>query len=221
MKQPSFLLLAALLGAAGIAQAQEAGRWSASVGITKLTPAVDSGDLSAPAFVNTKVSIDGNTQLTGALNYAYTDNIVAHLPLGFGFKHKVSGAGGIAGVGVIATTKALPVTLIGQYRFLPANAVFRPYAGAGLTYANFYDETGTGTLTALTNPGGSATTVRFNNKLAPTFQLGGTYNLNAKWYVDASYTKTLLKTRGNLSTGQHIDVTLNPSGYTLQVGYKF
>jgi outer membrane protein len=93
--------------------------------------------------------------------------------------------------------------------------------GGGLTYANFFDETGTAQLTALTNPGGAATTVRFKDKLAPTVQLGATYNLNSKWYLDASYTKTFLKTRGTLSTGQHIDVTLNPSGYTLQIGYKY
>jgi outer membrane protein len=220
MKQQT-ILFAALLALGGVAQAQQAGSWSASVGVTKLAPDVSSGDLSAPSFVGTKVDVSSSTALTGALNYAMTDHFVAHLPLGYGFKHKVTGAGAIAGAGVIATTKALPITLIGQYRFMAADASFRPYVGAGLTYANFYDETGTGTLTALTNPGGAATTVHFKDKLAPTIQLGATYNLNAKWYLDASYTKTMLKTTGTLSTGQHIDVKLNPNGYTLQVGYKF
>ncbi len=221
LQQTSIALLITLSSAVGVSHAQHAGTWSASVGITKLAPDVSSGDLSAPSFIGTKVDVNSNTALTGALNYAYSDHWVVHLPLGLGFKHKVSGAGAIAGAGVIATTKALPITLVGQYRFSAPDALFRPYVGAGLTYANFYDETGTGTLTALTNPGGSATTVRFQDKLAPTIQLGATYNLNAKWYLDASYTKTLLKTRATLSTGQHIDVKLNPSGYTLQVGYKF
>jgi outer membrane protein len=221
MKQQHIAILISLLAAAGLAQAQQAGSWSASVGVTKLAPDVSSGDLSAPSFVGTKVDVNSNTALTGALNYAMSDQWVAHLPLGLGFKHKVTGAGGIAGVGTIATTKALPITLIGQYRLMDANATFRPYAGAGLTYAMFHDETGTGVLTGLTNPGGPATTVRFKDKLAPTIQLGGVYNINAKWYLDASYTKTWLKTRGTLSTGQHIDVTLNPNGYTLQVGYKY
>jgi outer membrane protein len=220
MKQQT-MLFAALLALAGVAQAQQVGSWSASVGVTKLAPDVSSGDLSAPSFIGTQVDVNSSTALTGALNYAMTDHFVAHLPLAYGFKHKVTGAGAIAGAGVIATTKALPITFIGQYRFMSADATFRPYVGAGLTYANFYDETGTGTLTALTNPGGSATTVRFKDKLAPTIQLGATYNLNAKWYVDASYTKTMVKSTATLSTGQHIDVKLNPNGYTLQVGYKF
>jgi outer membrane protein len=159
--------------------------------------------------------------LTGAVNYSFSDNIVVHLPLGFGFKHKVVGTGAIAGVGVIGTTKALPITLIGQYRFLEANAVIRPYVGAGLSYVKFYKTTGTAVLTAITNPGGPATTLSFDSKFAPVIQLGASYNINEKWYLDASYTKTFLKTRGTLSTGQTLDSKLNPDGYTFQVGYKF
>jgi outer membrane protein len=85
----------------------------------------------------------------------------------------------------------------------------------------FFKTTGTGVLTAITNPGGSATTISFESKLAPVLQLGATLNLNEKWYLDASYTKTFLKTRGMLSTGQTLDSKLNPNGYTFQVGYKF
>jgi outer membrane protein len=217
------LSLAALatLALCGSALAQKAGSFSASVGVTQIAPDVSSGNLSAPSLPNTQVDVDSNTQLTGAVNYMVTDHIAVHVPLGFGFKHKVTGAGAIAGVGTIATTKALPITVIAQYRFLAADATFRPYLGAGLSYVKFYKTNGTGVLTALTNPGGPATTVAFESKLAPTIELGGTFNINEKWYVDASYTKTFLKTRGTLSTGQTIDVKLNPNGYTLQVGYKF
>jgi outer membrane protein len=219
--QLQVLALASALAVCGSALAQKAGSFSASVGVTQIAPDVSSGNLSAPSLPNTQVDVDSNTQLTGAVNYMVTDNIAVHVPLGFGFKHKVTGAGAIAGVGTIATTKALPITVIAQYRFLAADATFRPYLGAGLSYVKFYKTNGTGVLTALTNPGGPATTVAFDSKLAPTIELGGTFNINEKWYVDASYTKTFLKTRGTLSTGQTIDVKLNPNGYTLQVGYKF
>jgi outer membrane protein len=211
----------ATLALCGSAFAQKAGSFSASVGATQIAPAVSSGNLSAPGLPNTQVDVDSNTQITGAVNYMVTDHIALHVPLGLGFKHKITGAGAIAGVGTIATTKALPITAIAQYRFLAADATFRPYLGAGLSYVKFYKTKGTGVLTALTNPGGPATTASFDSKLAPTIELGGTFNINAKWYVDASYTKTFLKTRGTLSTGQTIDVKLNPNGYTLQVGYKF
>lgn len=221
MKTQFTLLTAAVMGLSASAFAQKAGTISVSVGVTMLAPEVSSGNLSAPSLPNTQVDVNSNTQLTGAVNYMLTDNINIHVPLGLGFKHKVTGAGAIAGVGTIAETKALPITLLGQYRFLAAESKFRPYVGAGLTYAVFYKEKGTGVLTALTNPGGPATTVSFQSKIAPTIQLGGLFNFTEKWYVDASYTKTFLTTKGTLSTGQTIDVKLNPNGYTLQVGYKF
>ena len=216
----ALIILAAATACAG-ASAQSAGTWSAAVGFTQITPSVSSGNLSAPSLPGTQVGISSNSQLTGAVGYMVTDNIAIHVPLGFGFKHDITGSGAIAGVGKIADTKALPITVIGQYRFLDAKTTFRPYVGAGASYVKFYNSNGTGVLTALTNPGGPGTGVAFDSKLAPTFQLGGTYNINEKWYIDLSYSKTLLKTRGTLSTGQTIDVTLNPSSYSLLLGYKF
>ena len=217
--KPVFLAVLAL-GAAS-AFAQKAGSWSASLGVTQISPDVNSGNLSAPSLPGTKVDVGDNTQLTGAVNYALTDNIVISAPLGLGFKHKVVGAGAIAGVGILATTKALPITLLGQYRFGAANADLRPYLGGGLSYVKFYKTNGTAVLTAITNPGGPATTMSFESKFAPTIQLGLTYNINDKWYLDGNYTKTFLKTTGTLSTGQTLNATLNPDGFTFQVGYKF
>jgi outer membrane protein len=214
-------LALALAAAAPAAFSQQAGSWTASGGLTSLHPSVSSGNLSAPSLPNTQATVDSNTQPTGAVNYMYTDNLAVHVPLGFGFKHNVIGTGAIAGTGVIATTKALPVTVLAQYRFMEANAQYRPYLGAGLTYAKFYDTNGTAALTAMTNPGGASTKVSFASKLVPTFQLGAVINIDAQWYVDLAYSKTLLKTTGTLSTGQTLDMTLNPSTYTVGLGYKF
>jgi outer membrane protein len=220
-KSISTLLALATLACCGSALAQKAGSVSVSIGGTHIAPSVESGNLSAPSLPNTKVDVNSNSQITGAVNYMVTDNIAVNVPIGFGFKHEVSGDGAIKGVGKLVDTKALPITLIGQYRFMDANATFRPYLGAGVSYVKFYKETGTGTLTALTNPGGPATGAKFESKFAPTLQIGGIYNINDKWYLDASYTKTFLKTRATLTTGQTIDVTLDPHAYCLQVGYKF
>ncbi len=220
-KSISTLLALATLAFCGSALAQKAGSFSASIGGTHIAPSVSSGNLTAPSLPNTKVDVNSNSQITGAVNYMVTDNIAAHVPIGFGFKHEITGDGAIKGVGKLIETRALPITLIGQYRFLDANATFRPYLGAGLSYVKFYKETGTGTLTALTNPGGPATGAKFDSKLAPTLQIGGIYNINEKWYLEASYAKTFLKTRATLTTGQTIDVKLDPSAYCLQVGYKF
>lgn len=223
MKKIAFNLTAIIIAAlSSSAYAQKAGGISASVGFTKIAPSVTSGNLSTPSIPNTQSDVGDATGLTGALNYMVTDHLAVHVPLGLGFKHDVVGAGAIASAGKLADTRALPITLIGQYRFMETEAKFRPYAGAGLAYVKFYETQATSKLTALTNPGSATpTTLSFDSKMAPVIQLGGTFNINEKWYVDASYTKTFLKTRGTLSTGQTIDVKLNPDGFTFQVGYKF
>jgi len=90
-----------------------------------------------------------------------------------------------------------------------------------LTYAYFYEETGSGALTALTNPGGSATRLSVGSKFALTPQLGFSYVLNDTWMLDTSLSKTFLKTRTSFSTGQTIDTTLNPYTFSLGLGMKF
>lgn len=216
------LLLAALALAFGpAAMAQKAGSFTASIGFTTLSPVVSSGNLTAPSLPSTQVAIDSNTQLTGGLTYMLSDAIAVHVPLGLPFRHNVNGAGAIASAGKLADTKALPVTLLVQYRFMDPRAAWRPYVGAGVTYAKFYDTQGTATLTALTNPGGAATTMSFDSKFVPTVQLGAIVNLNDKWFLDLGYTKTFLSTRGTLSTGQTLDAKLDPNSFTVNVGYKF
>ncbi len=218
----NLLLLPALLAAAGLAQAQGAGSWMVRGGVTHISPSVTSGDLSAPSFTGTKVSIDSSTRLSGGVTYMVNDHLSVDLPLSLPFKHAISGDGAIAGVGKLGDTKALPVTLLGQWRFLAPNDPFRPYVGAGLTYVKFYDEHATSTLSAIT--GGSPanpTLLSVESKWAPTVQLGATLALNARWFVDAHYTYTDLKTTTSLSTGQKIDITLNPSSFAVAVGYRF
>ncbi|MGH8830762.1 MAG: OmpW/AlkL family protein [Polaromonas sp.] len=169
------------------ALAQPAGTWSVAAGVTRILPSVTSDSLvsptGVPTFPNAKIDVNNNTQVTGAVNYMATDHINIHVPLGPGFKHDVLGAGALAGVGKVAETKALPVTVLGQYRFFEANARFRPYVGAGLTYVRFYKERGSTMLTALTNPGGAPTGVSFESKLAPTssWALCTTSTTNGLW----------------------------------------
>ena len=83
------------------------------------------------------------------------------------------GAGAIAGAGKLGEVKALPVTLLAQYRFGAPTAKFRPYLGAGPTYAKFYRERSTGTLSALT--AGSPTTLSVGRAVVGTCDawLGG------------------------------------------------
>jgi outer membrane protein len=217
-------LAAAALGvfATGAANAQSAGSWLVRVGATKITPHVDSGDLTAPGLAGTKADVKSDTELSGGITYMLSDNLAVDVLLPTPFKHDVVGAGAIAGVGKIGEVRALPLTVLGQYRFLAAKSPLRPYVDAGLTYAKFYKEKSTAVLSALS--GGTPanpTTFKVDSKLAMTVGLGASMMLGDRWFADAHFSKTFLKTRATLSTGQTLDATLNPTAVGLAVGYRF
>ena len=223
MKQTLKLFLVALALVAGsAAQAQSAGTWMARVGATGIYPQVSSGDLSPPAWPNTQTDVSSDWSLGGGITYMITDNWSVDLPLALPFTHTLTGAGAIAGVGTIGTTKALPATLFAQYRFGDAKAAFRPYLGAGLTYAYFYDENATNTLNALS--GGTPsnpTTFSIESKFALSVQAGATYSFNERWFLDGVVGYTWLKNTTTLSTGQTQPMTLNPVSVAIAVGYRF
>jgi outer membrane protein len=204
------------------AHAQSQGSWLVRGGIMQLAPQVTSGTLSAPSLPGVQASVSNSTQYAGGLTYMLSNNVAIDLPLALPFKHNLYGAGSIAGVGKIGDTKAIPATVLVQYRFGEANGLFRPYLGLGITYAKFDSEHSTAALSALT--GGTPlipTRLSIESKLAATMQLGGTYKIDDRWFVDGAITKTPLKTRNTLSTGQTLDITLNPVGISLGVGMRF
>ncbi len=215
-------LVALALVAGSAAQAQSAGTWMARVGAIGLYPQVSSGDLSPPAFPNTQTDVSSDWTLGGGVTYMITDNWSVDVPLALPFTHTLTGAGAIAGVGTIGTTKALPITMWGQYRFGEAKSTFRPYLGAGLTYAYFYDENATSTLNALS--GGTPsnpTTFSIQSKWAFGVQAGATYAFNERWFLDGMVGYTWLKNTTTLSTGQTQPMTLNPVSVAISIGYKF
>jgi outer membrane protein len=215
------LVVAASMAAAAGASAQAAGQWTAKVGINKITPHVESGDISAPALPGSKGDVGPDTKPVLVLDYGLTDNFSAEIHLGLPYKHKIYGAGALEGTGELGTVEVLPPTAFIQYRFFEPSTMLRPYVGVGATYAYYQKATGSGKMTALTNPGGPPTTFKLDNKLAASVQLGLAVNLNEKWFVDAAIIKTFLKTTAHFSTGQHQDMTLNPQAVSVGVGYKF
>jgi outer membrane protein len=216
------LLVVGLFSLACGVQAQMLKGWRVIAGATNIKPNVTSEDLSAPSLPGTKVNIEDATQFSGGFAYDINDNwgvlfAVVSLP----FEHDLVGDGAISGAGKIGLVKQLPPTILGQYKFLDAASPFRPYVGAGATYAYFFDEEGTATLTALTNPGGAPTTLSAKSKLASTVQIGGQFAINKNWFVDVNAMKTFLKTTTSLSTGQRIDTKLDPLAINVWAGYRF
>ena len=212
---------AAGLAAAGGAAAQSAGQWTVKAGIAKVTPKVDSGDVSAPALPGTRSDVGPDTKPIASIAYGLTDKVSVDLELGMPFKHKLYGAGAIAGTGQLGTVKALPLTALVQYRFFRPDAQFRPYVGIGATFAWFADETGSGALTAISDIGGPPTTFKVKHKLALGIQLGLVMNINERWFADFSYLKARLKTDVNYSSGQFQQIALDPQAVSIGLGVKF
>ena len=216
------LTLAAAMVLASSASAQSAGQWTVEAGVNQITPHVDSGDISAPALPHSKGNVSKDTEPVLVFTYGVTDNVSLQAALGLPYKYKVLGDGAVKDVGQVGTVKALPPTLFVQYRFLDPKSKVRPYVGLGLTYAYFFDATGSGKLTAITNPGtGVPTTFKINNKFAATAQAGVSVAITDRVFADLAFTKTKLKSHVTFSTGQTQDMKQDPSGILLAVGYKF
>jgi outer membrane protein len=225
--QLKFLAVAVAALTAASVSAQSAGTWMMRAGVTTVAPVGPSENLSAPSLyipgssTGSQTSTASSTQFAGGISYMLTDNVALDLPLAVPFRHKLNGAGALEGVGQIGEVQALPMTLFVQYRFLEANAKFRPYLGLGATYAYFFNEQGSGALTALTNPGGPPTKLAVDSKFILTPEIGATVALNEKWFMDVFYSKSNLKTKTTLSTGQTVEAALNPASYGIAIGYKF
>lgn len=223
MKKTLPLCLAVVaVSISGLAQAQTAGSIVVRAGATTIMPKVESGYLTAPSLAGTQIDVKNASQVTGGVTYFFTENLAVDVPLGLPFKHDVVGAGAIAGVGALGTVKALPVNLMGQYYLGTATSTFRPYVGAGITYARFFKPKATAALSGLT--GGTPTNptlLTMKSTAGPAVELGLVVNLGGKWSVDGSVKKVFLKTTGRLSTGQTIETTLDPLAVSLAVGYSF
>jgi len=214
--------VAAALACASTASAQSAGQLTAKIGANQLTPKVESGDISAPALPGSKADVGKDTQPVLIFAYGLTDNVSLEAALGTPYKHKIYGAGAIAGTGELGTVQALPPTLFVQYRFGAPNALFRPFVGIGATYAYFMKERGSAKMTAITNPGsGVPTTFSIDNKFTYTGQIGLAMNFNEKWFADVTVNKSKLRTDVQFSTGQTQHMKLDPVAVVLAVGYKF
>lgn len=216
-----FALATLALTASGSALAQAAGTWFAKGGVNNVAPHVKSGDLSAPSIPGTKIDVKSATSAIFTLGYMLTDEVSLEFYAGLPYKHEVVGDGSIQGVGKLGTIKQVSPTLFAQYRFMEAGAAFRPYLGLGLTYAHFYGGEGSGTLTSLTNPGGSPTRLSASSAFGLSPQLGATLALGERWFLDASVIKTFIKNKNTLSTGQTINTQLDPVSTNLSIGYRF
>ena len=155
----STLVAAVALCGAGAAHAQAAGSMLVKLGWNKIVPHVESGELSPPALPGSQIDIKPAGALFFTATYMFTEDISMELLGGLPYKHTIVGAGSVSGVGKIGSIHQISPTVLAEWRFMAPTDPFRPYLGIGPTFAKFYDSEGSAALTALTNPGGSPTTI--------------------------------------------------------------
>ena len=217
----SALVATAALCGAGAAHAQAAGDVMVQLGWNKIMPKVKSSDLSAPSLPGSQINIKSASALFATLTYMVTEDISIEALGGLPYKHDIVGAGAVSGVGKIGSIHQISPTVLLQYRFLSADGPFRPYVGAGPTFAKFYGTKGSAALTAVTNPGGPGTTIGGDTEWGASLQAGANYKIDKHWFVDASVIKTFISTKATLSTGQETKTRLNPIAINASIGYTF
>jgi outer membrane protein len=217
----SALVATAALCGAGAAQAQVAGQVMVKLGWNKIMPKVRSTELSAPALPGSTIDIKSASALFFTATYMITDDISVEALGGLPYKHDIVGTGAVQGVGKIGSIHQISPTVLLQYRFMPADAPLRPYVGAGPTWAKFYGSKGSAALTAVTNPGGPATTIGGDTEWGATTEVGLNYKIDKHWFVDAALLKTFINTKAQLSTGQTTKARLNPVAINASIGYAF
>ena len=217
----SALVATVALCGAGAAQAQVAGDVLVKLGWNKIMPKVKSDDLTPPSLPGSKINIKSASALFFTATYMITDDISVEALGGLPYKHDIVGAGAVAGVGKIGSIHQISPTVLLQYRFLAADGPFRPYVGAGPTFAKFYGSKGSAALTAVTNPGGPATTIGGDTEWGGTIEAGANYKIDKHWFLDAAILKTFISTKATLSTGQSTSAKLDPIAINASVGYTF
>src|SRR5882757_6647843 len=201
---------------------------SARIGLYSVFYHVKADDLSGP-YVPPGANIDANNVNTVYL--AYVRRLSSHFDLeltaGYPPLQKTVGKGPAA-LGsvpyngqVIATARWLAPTVLVEYVFLDENSKLRPYIGAGVNYAAFYDRDVTAQGNAAS---GGPTKLSLTSSVGPAGTAGLAYNIGGNWNLYASYSISQVKTKLKADTAGVIrtsHISFGPQVFIASVGYSF
>ena len=201
---------------------------SARIGLYSVFYHVKADDLSGP-YVPPGANINASNVET--LYLAYVRRLSPHFDLeltaGYPPLQKTVGKGP-ATLGsvpyngqVIATARWLAPTLLVEYMFFDENSKLRPYIGAGVNYAAFYDRDVTAQGNAAS---GGPTKLSLTSSVGPAGTAGLAYNVGGNWNVYASYSISQVKTKLHADTAGVIRTThisFGPQVFIASVGYSF
>ena len=229
------VLAAAVMAVAPAAQAFEAGDFVLRAGAVHVAPDDSSDSITvggAPllgAGVDSKVSVDTNTQLGLRATYMVTN----HLGLGVlgatPFKHNINGGGDLPGDLKLGETKHLPPTLTLQYFPMASSSAFQPYAGVGVNYTVFFEEKTSSNLDNALNVASSELelddSVGVAVEVGMDYMLSENFGLNAAiWWADINTDARVDVFDANgtkLAETDEFEVEIDPMVYMVGFTYKF
>ena len=212
-------LTAGLSAVSAGAVAFDAGDVLVRAGYTNVAPNDDSSAvLLAGADSGLTVGVDDNAQLGLNLVYFYQSNWAVEVLAATPFSHDII-LHTPEGNANLAETKHLPPTVSALYYFNGSNAAFQPYVGVGVNYTVFFDEA----FKADFDSAGFSD-LELDSSFGLAAQLGFDYKLNDNWLVNASVRYIDIDTTATFNVGAakgEVDVDINPTVFSLMLGYKF
>ncbi|ROH84573.1 OmpW family protein [Pseudomethylobacillus aquaticus] len=175
--------------------------WQVRAGASLIVPKSDNGSIIGHAA---DITIDNRTGPTVNLAYFITPNWAIDLLGGLAFKHQINVNGSRAG-----ETKHLPPILSLQYHFRP-EATLRPFVGVGLNYTAFVDE-----------KLDSGDKLKLDDSWGPALQAGLDYAIDNHWTIGADVRYARINTKVRINGNDVGDVDVNPTVYSINVGYRF
>jgi outer membrane protein len=161
--------------------------------------------------------IGGDTEISNAyvpeldLSWFFTKNIAVEAIAAI-TPHDAKATGTSLGTVDLGSVWLLPPTVLLQYHH-PFQNGFKPYVGAGINYTIFLNEDA---------PGGTVTSIDYQNALGWALQVGADYMLNEHWLVNVDVKKLFLNTDVSINNGAiKANVDIDPWIIGAGLGYRF
>ncbi|PSF11805.1 outer membrane protein OmpW [Marinobacter fuscus] len=244
------VLAAAVMAAAPVAQAFEAGDFILRAGAVHVAPGDSSDPLLVTGFgpldgkqdllAGTEVGVDANTQVGIRATYMVTGNIGLGVLGATPFKHNIKGESSLYAAGKLGETKHLPPTITLQYFPLASSSAFQPYAGVGVNYTTFFESKTNATLTGYVDSTANAaygtplgtvsdTKLDLDDSIGVAVEIGMDYMLNdnfglnaAVWWADINTDATVSAFAGDTKVAEATTkVEIDPMVYMVGFTYKF
>ncbi|MHA7834638.1 MAG: OmpW/AlkL family protein [Algiphilus sp.] len=219
--------LAALLGMTPMAHAHEAGDLIVRAGGAWVSPNDTSGDVQG--FPGNGVEVDDAFSGGISITYMLTDLFSVDLLGAIPFTHDVNATGpDLGGLGKIAEVTHLPPTLLANVHIPLRSDKLMPYAGVGVNYTMFFDESASASLEGALGE----SDVDLDDSVGPAFQVGADYLLSdnwvfnvAVWWIDIDTTATI-NFKGDPNDPSDdgktkVDVDIDPWVVMVGAGYRF